>query len=156
MRRAMRAQPQGAEKLRRPRRALSRPALAGALTLVVALATVGGLELSSGGSGGARVIRASVVGSSGSAQLRLTGARAELIVNHLAAPPVGKIYEVWLRHAANAPSPTSALFSVTSTGRGDVGVPGDLSGVSEVLVTPEPAGGSRVPTHAPVIVARLT
>ncbi len=33
--------------------------------------------------------------------------------------------------------------------------PGDLHGVSQVMVTAEPAGGSRVPTHAPVLVARL-
>ena len=31
-----------------------------------------------------------------------------------------------------------------------------LSGVSQVLVTPEPAGGSKVPTHAPVIAAQLS
>jgi hypothetical protein len=34
-------------------------------------------------------------------------------------------------------------------------VPGDLKGVSEVLVTPEPLGGSSVPTHAPVIIAQI-
>ena len=37
-----------------------------------------------------------------------------------------------------------------------VDVPGDLRGVSQVLVTQEPAGGSRVSTHRPVIVASLT
>ncbi len=40
-------------------------------------------------------------------------------------------------------------------GCGDIGVPGDLRGVTAVMVTQEPAGGSRVPTRAPVIVARL-
>jgi anti-sigma factor RsiW len=36
-----------------------------------------------------------------------------------------------------------------------VDVPGDLRGVSEVLVTPERIGGSLRPTRAPVIIARL-
>jgi hypothetical protein len=85
----------------------------------------------------------------------VAGGRAELIVRHLPPPPAGRIYEVWLKRAGQQPSPTSALFSVTTTGAGDVGVPGDLRGVSEVLVTQEPAGGSLVPTDGPVIVATL-
>jgi hypothetical protein len=126
------------------------------MALAAAVAIVGGIELASTGSGGPRVIQASVTGSPGSAQLRVTGGHAELTVRNLPAPPPGHIYEVWLKRPNRAPAPTSALFSVTSTGAGDVGVPGDLRGVSEVLVTPERAGGSLVPTHAPVIVARLS
>jgi hypothetical protein len=48
------------------------------------------------------------------------------------------------------------LFSVTRSGDSDVEVPGSLRGVSAVLVTPEPAGGSKAPTHAPVITAPLS
>jgi hypothetical protein len=95
------------------------------------------------------VIQASV----GSAELRLTGNRGELIVHHLPAPAPGRIYEVWLQRGRRTPSPTSALFSVTAAGTGDVDVPGSLRGVNRVLVTQEPAGGSRVPSRAPVIVA---
>jgi hypothetical protein len=62
---------------------------------------------------------------------------------------------VWLKRGAAAPAPTPTLFSVTRAGAADVGVAGSLRGVTEVLVTPEPAGGSLVPTHTPVIVARL-
>jgi hypothetical protein len=126
------------------------------MALAAAVAIVGGIELGSTGSSGPRLIQASVAGSPGSAQLRVSGGHAELIVRHLPAPPAGHIYEVWLKRPNHTPAPTSALFSVTSTGAGDVGVPGDLRGVSEVLVTPERAGGSLVPTHAPVIVARLS
>jgi anti-sigma-K factor RskA len=157
--RAARAEPKLVSSPASPARrlpAVPRPAVAAALVLAAALATVGGLELSSGGSGGARVIQASVLGLPGSAQVRLASGRAELIVRHFSPPPAGRIYEVWLKRGQRPPAPTSALFSVTTTGAGDVGVPGDLRGVSEVLVTLERAGGSRVPTHAPVIVARLT
>jgi hypothetical protein len=51
--------------------------------------------------------------------------------------------------------PTSALFSTTAAGSGTVDVPGNLHGVTLVMVTPEPAGGSKVPTHPPVLVAQL-
>jgi anti-sigma-K factor RskA len=146
---------------RRPARARagrlrSRPVIAAAAGLAVAVALVVGLELGSSGSSGTRVIAASVSGSPGSAQLRVTGKRAELIVRRFPQPAPGHIYEVWeLRSGARVPSPTRTLFSVNSSGAGDVGVPGDLNGVSQVLVTQEPAGGSRVPTRPPVIVASL-
>ena len=47
------------------------------------------------------------------------------------------------------------LFSVTHSGAGSVGVPGSLSGVSKVLVTDEPLGGSLKPTRTPIIVASV-
>jgi len=131
-----------------------RPAPAGAVATVAALAIVGGVELSSGGPS-VRVIQASVTGVPGSAQLRIASGHAELIVSHLRPPPAGRIYEVWVKRGARAPSPTRVLFSVTASGAADVGVPANLNGVSAIMVTPEPAGGSLVPTHAPVIVARL-
>ena len=40
-------------------------------------------------------------------------------------------------------------------GDADIGLPTKLHGVTRVLVTSEPLGGSNAPTHAPVIVARL-
>ena len=132
--------------------AFPRAGLAGGLAAVVAVAVFAATQL--GGGPGARVIGASVIGSPASAQLRVSGGRAELIVRHLPPPPPGRIYEIWLQRAHRL-LPTSALFSVTHTGAGEVGVPGDLHGVSAVLVTPEPAGGSQTPTHTPVIIAKL-
>lgn len=131
-----------------------RPGAVAAAGLAISAAVVA-LATSSGGAPSARVIRAQVVGLAGSADIRLSGGQAELIVRHLAPPPAGHIYEVWLQRGHGPPMPTTALFSVTQTGAGDVAVPGNLHGVTAVLVTPEPAGGSRVPTHAPVIVAHL-
>jgi hypothetical protein len=131
----------------------SRPALAGLAVLLVAIAVVVGVTAGSGG--GARTLRASVVGLPGSAEVHVTNGHAELVVEHLPPPPSGHIYEVWLKRGAAAPAPTPTLFSVTRAGAADVGVAGSLRGVTEVLVTPEPAGGSLVPTHTPVIVARL-
>jgi anti-sigma-K factor RskA len=134
---------------------LPRPAMALASALAVVAVAIGTLELGSSGSSSVRIYHAQVTGSPGTAEVRVTGGHAELILHRVAPPPAGHIYEVWLGRAGRAPEPTSALFSVTAGGDGDVDVPGSLRGVNLVMVTPEPLGGSRVPTHAAVISARL-
>jgi anti-sigma-K factor RskA len=137
-----------------PRSWLPRPVLAGlsaVLVVLVALAAVQAFSTSSS----TRVVHASVTWP-GSAFIRLSGSRGELVVRGMPAPPSGKIYEVWVQRARSAPAPTSALFTVTASGAGNVDVPGNLNGVSRVMVTPEPMGGSTVPTHAPVLLANLS
>jgi anti-sigma-K factor RskA len=96
------------------------------------------------------------IGSAPSARavLSIHDGAGRLRVSHMPAPPPGKVYEVWLKRRGAAPAPTDALFTVTHEGSASVDVPGDLDGVEQVLVTPEPSGGSAVPTHAPIIVAR--
>jgi hypothetical protein len=134
---------------------LPRPAVALAAALAVVAVAVGAIELGSSGSSGVRIYRAQVTGSPGTAEIRVAGGHAELIVHRFSPPPAGRIYEVWLGRAGHAPQPTSALFGVTAKGDAQVEVPGGLHGVSLVMVTPEPLGGSKVPTHVPVISARL-
>jgi anti-sigma factor RsiW len=138
-----------------PRSVLARPVavLGGALAVA---AVVGAIVLASGGSSHTRLVQASVAVPTGSAVVRVVDGHAELIVRDMPQPPAGKVYEIWLKRDGPTPSPTDALFGVTTAGAGTVQIPGDLHGVREVLVTPEPVGGSRVPTHAPVIVARLS
>jgi anti-sigma-K factor RskA len=130
------------------------PALASALALGVGL-LIGALAINTGSRERTEVIRALVAtpGHRATAELRKVGSHLELLVVGLPAPPPGRIYEVWLERGTEAPEPTDALFSVTKTGDGSVGVPGDLQGVSKVLVTDEPLGGSLKPTRNPVIVA---
>ncbi len=127
--------------------------LAGTCTAIV-LAVFAGLDLSTGSP--ARVVQARVAGISGTASVRLFGGRGEMVVRHLSPPPPGDIYELWLKRPHRAPAPTNVLFSVTSAGAGEIGLPSRLHGVTQILVTPEPKGGSPFPTHSPVIVARLT
>lgn len=103
-----------------------------------------------------RVVAARVIGSPGTAQVRISHNHGELVIARLPPPPAGRIYEVWLRRGFAGPAPTSALFSVTSSGAATVDVPGDLRGIRQIIVTQEPAGGSRVPTRRPLIVASLT
>jgi anti-sigma-K factor RskA len=131
----------------------SRPLLAwsGALAAVL-VAVIVAVALSSGGSSGARVIQA----STGNAELRVTGAHGDLVVHRLPELPAGRTYEMWVQRGSAPPVPTGTLFGVTSSGTAAVGVPGSLDGVSAVMVTQEPSGGSPAPTTAPLIVARLS
>lgn len=143
------------------RRTLARPALAavGLAALVVAASAIALVALSSNRPGGSqlatRVIQASVAFPNASAIVRVGTGRAELVLRRFPAPPAGKVYEVWRKRNGHAPMPTSALFSVTSTGSAAVDVPGGIRGIDQVLVTPERLGGSLHPTHAPVIVAQI-
>jgi anti-sigma-K factor RskA len=138
-------------RLRRHRAAPGRAVTAAALmvTLAIMIAAGGAIKLGAGSSP-ARVIQASV----GRAQLRIAGGRVELLVDHLPPAPPDRVYELWLQHGPRAPAP-STLFTVTSRGTAVLGVPGDFSGITRVLVTVEPSGGSRVPTTRAVIVVRV-
>jgi Anti-sigma-K factor rskA len=85
------------------------------------------------------------------ASLRAVGHRGELDIAGLPEPPIGEVYELWLRRADRPPAPTDTLFTVSRAGNAAVDVPSDLDGLSEVLVTAEPLGGSPSPTSAPVL-----
>jgi anti-sigma-K factor RskA len=127
--------------------AIPRPAVAAALAVAVTLGVV--IATGSGGSP-VRMIQASV----GHAQLHVAGGHGELIVDRLPPAPPDRVYELWLQHGSQTPAP-STLFAVTSRGTAVLGVPGGTSGITRVLVTVEPSGGSRVPTTRAVIVARV-
>jgi hypothetical protein len=138
------------------RRRLPRPAFAlgGALATAVA-AVIVVVAVGSSSSPQPRVIAAQVTGP-GAASLRVSLGHAELVVHRVQAPPAGQIYEVWLqRGKTGTPAPTKALFGVNDAGDADVDVPGNLHGVTLVMVTREPAGGTQKPTHPPVIQAAL-
>ena len=139
--------------LRRPAFGLPRPALLALCLVALAGAGVVGAELSGGSASPATRV---VVASVGHARVRVTGNQAELIVNHLPQPGAGKIYEVWLERGNAAPQPARPLFDVDTRGRADVVLTGSVRGVTAVLVTAEPAGGTRVPTTSPVIKASLS
>ena len=70
--------------------------------------------------------------------------------------PAGSGGRRWTTRSPRPPAPTGTLFSVNAGGRATVGVPGSVNGLSAVMVTQEPAGGTLAPTSAPVIVAPVT
>lgn len=134
------------------------PALGAATALAAGLA-IGALAI--GGNTNTvtktQTIEAAVAtpGYNATAALQKSGSHVVLVLSGMPAPPPGRIYEVWLERGTRAPQPTDVLFSVTHSGGGSVGVPGSLDGVSKVLVTAEPLGGSLKPTREPVIVASI-
>jgi anti-sigma factor RsiW len=148
--------PTGHARVSAPARRLRRPALAfGGAVGLAAAAVIVVLAVGSSSSPTPRVISAQVAGT-GSASLRVGQGHAELVVHRFQAPPAGQIYEVWLqRGKTGAAIPTKALFGVNGAGDADVDVPGNLHGVTQVMVTREPAGGTQKPTHPPVIRAYL-
>ncbi|HXW77482.1 MAG TPA: anti-sigma factor, partial [Candidatus Eremiobacteraceae bacterium] len=66
----------------------------------------------------------------------------------------GKVYQAWLLHGKNAPIP-EPTFTVDEGGNGAIDIPGTAARGDAVAVTAEPAGGSRAPTSAPILVVTL-
>ncbi|MFI4989864.1 MAG: anti-sigma factor domain-containing protein [Solirubrobacterales bacterium] len=151
----------GHEADRPPRRAWRRPrrrfAFAGAgAALAAAVAVVLAIVIGSS-STSEQVIPGQGAGVAREAQVSLhrRDGRAELLLSHMPQPGAGRIYEVWLVRG-KAPSPTDALFGISSSGSSAVDIPGSLKGVKQVLVTSEPLGGSQAPTREPVISVALS
>jgi anti-sigma-K factor RskA len=122
-------------------------------TALLALGVVGGVLLS----GGEDTTSHPGFGPKGSqVALRVTGEHGQLDLRGMPAAPTGRVYQVWLIHGKDKPRPTHTLFTVPSDGRARVEILESLKGADQVLVTAEPPGGSKQPTSAPLLGARLT
>ncbi len=121
-----------------------------ALAIAVALTVALGFA-----SPGAATYQAAVGWHPGGAILTEKGGRGELFVTGMPAPAPGTLYEVWLQHGTAPPRPAGARFTTNRAGRAEVRLPDDLSGVTRVLVSEEPAGASRAITQTPVLIATL-
>jgi anti-sigma factor RsiW len=136
---------------------LLRPAAA--LGAVLALAAgIGGYLIGSSesGPGTTTVAVQPTTGASGVAgRIVKSEDAAVLTVRGLESPGRGRVDQVWLlREGADRPEP-SALFSVDREGSGAAGIPSDLDGVRQVMVSSEPDRGSTQPTTQPVLTANL-
>jgi anti-sigma-K factor RskA len=144
--------PAPARERRRERRWFLRPmpiAALAAATLAVGIAV--GVLVSPGQS--SRTVQANVSQAGASAVVHISGDHARLEVRGMRNPPAGHVYEVWVKRGSKAPEPAGALFTVMR-GHGDVDV-GSVKGVTTIMVTAEPAGGSRTPSGSPVITAAV-
>ncbi len=127
-------------------------ALAGAALLAAGVAIGGTIPF---GSATTRVVRADIAPAGVDAVLYQGDGHTWLTVSKMPEPSAGHVYEVWVKRPDSAsPQPTDSLFAPTSSGNATVSVP-SRPGASEVMVTQEPAGGSRLPTSAAIIVARM-
>ena len=140
-----------------PRVRLWAPGPAAAVASVLILAVLGAGLLSSGLGSGAperNVVAAQIKGgqAGGAAgSLEIRGDRAELRVRGLRSPGRGRVYQVWVRQDRQVPEPAGAVLALDSGGAARVRLPGDIRRFDQVLVTAEPAGGSRLPTRTPVL-----
>jgi len=79
---------------------------------------------------------------------------ARLVLTDLAAPPEGRVYQVWVVRRPSMPIPTGALFSIPRSGDTKISLP-SLRDTERVIVTAEPPRGSRKPTRAPLVIVTL-
>lgn len=128
-------------------------ALAGLALVVVAIA---GYEIGNGG-GGAPTSPVTTFHSGRPpgvvAEVRREGSAGELRLAHVRPLPDGRVLEAWVRRRGTV-EPVKALFAPDRRGEASTNL-GDLRGVDLVMVTVEPAGGTRSPTTAPITSVRV-
>jgi anti-sigma-K factor RskA len=124
--------------------------LAGMAAVILVVAAGIGYAVGTGGGGagahtwegeGPSGVEAKVVREDGHAEVRLAN------VTEL---PQGKVLEAWVKHGGKAVEPVPALFVPDKAGDAST-VIDDAEGVTEVLVTREPTGGSKQPTSTPIV-----
>jgi anti-sigma-K factor RskA len=137
-----------------PRFAMPMPAVAALACAALLIGLGAGALLFGGGSGGQTLHfeRSGGLTASASAELDVSDGRAVLVARGLPQPPPGRVYQVWLQRAGQAPQPTAALFTPRRDGSATANV-GDVAGIDKVMVSSEPRGGSPMPTTAPILVA---
>ena len=133
-------------------------AWASAALLLVAGAAGGFALAERTGDGGAQRLTAQVDRTDlprASAQLVVAegGTTAVLRTNAMPRLDEGSVYQVWLQRDGEV-IPQS-LFQVGRDGRGAGVVTDGVEGADAVMVTREPAGGSRAPTETPVLTVEL-
>lgn len=151
-------QPARAERPKRQEgwlRGLLRPAVLGAAAAALFVGVALGVVLNGGDSPATperQVLtgqtsngsNAVMVASDGTGTLKMTG---------LKRPDEGQVYQAWIQRGQSV-IPTDSLFVPDRDGSATASIP-DLSGVSTVMVSVEPAGGSEQPTTTPVITVSL-
>jgi hypothetical protein len=126
--------------------------LAGAAAAVIG-GVVGVAAFSGDGGVDTRTLSAEV--GRGHAWVEVSGDdQAHLVVDGLASPGRGKVYELWIQTGDDAPRPAHSDLSQATfvVGSGRVEIPARLESGDRIMVTAEPEGGSRVPTTTPIVI----
>ena len=92
----------------------------------------------------------------GSGSLLVPGEASEgaiLRVNGMPTLDRDSTYQVWVQRGGETIS--ESLFSVGADGAGAAAVSEDLEDADAVMVTREPAGGSRAPSEEPILTVPL-
>ncbi|HUB99745.1 MAG TPA: anti-sigma factor [Solirubrobacterales bacterium] len=123
--------------------------LAGLAAVVLVVAAIAGYEVGNGGGGGGNAstyasppsspIAAHVVSADGSGEIHLADVKPL---------PENRVLEAWVRRDGEVEA-VKALFVPDREGNASTML-GSMRGVDLVMVTTEPAGGSKSPTGAPI------
>ena len=122
------------------------PALA-AVALLIAVAVGYAIHTGSAGDGPSTTITGHAPGIT--AEVVRNGNSGTLHLAGLRQVPNGKILQAWVRRGSRVISANS-LFAPDRVGSATAAIP-DMQGVSAVMVTVEPQGGSAQPTSTPII-----
>jgi hypothetical protein len=139
---------------RRKWRLSLRPAIALATIALLAGALGGYLLGSDDGTSTSTIQAKATPGNTGAKAVVLrTSDNSTLKVEKLPLTKGGRVYEVWLARGKQIED--STLFAVRKDGTGEAAIPENLDDVDAVMVSEEPAGGSKAPTSDPVLIANL-
>jgi anti-sigma-K factor RskA len=117
---------------------------------VVVLIVAGGIGYAVGNGGGSGIHTTESEGANGIvAKVVTEGGRGEVRLANVKQLPEGKVLEAWVQRG-NAVEPVPALFAPDHAGNASTTIE-DMKDVSLVMVTREPAGGTKVPTTEPIV-----
>jgi hypothetical protein len=122
--------------------------LAGAAAVILVVAAIIGYAVGTGGGSGIHTTEAEQPNGI-VAKVVTEGDRGELRLAKVKQLPAGKVLEAWVRRG-KAVEPVPALFAPDHAGNASTTIE-NMKNVSVVMVTREPAGGTKVPTTAPIV-----
>jgi anti-sigma-K factor RskA len=128
--------------------ALTWKPLAGLAAIILVVAGGIGYAVGTGGTSAAHTTK-SPQADGIVAEVVTEGDRGELHLTGVEQLPNGKVLEAWVQRG-NAVEPVPALFAPDHQGNAST-VIDDMSEVSAVMVTKEPAGGTKSPTTTPIV-----
>jgi hypothetical protein len=120
-----------------------------ALAILVIAGGIGYAVGSGGGSGGAHTTEVPVAAGGVGAKVVTEDGRGELHLTGVGQLPKGRVLEAWVERDGIV-EPVPALFAPDQAGRASTTIE-SMKGVTAVMVTREPAGGSKKPTTKPLV-----
>jgi hypothetical protein len=123
--------------------------LAGMAAVVLIVAAVAGYAVGTGGGGTSLHTTEAEQPNGIVAKVVTEGDRGELRLANVKQLPEGKVLEAWVQRG-NAVEPVAALFAPDHAGNASTTIE-NMKGVSLVMVTREPTGGTKVPTTEPIV-----
>jgi anti-sigma-K factor RskA len=120
-----------------------------ALVILVIAGGIGYAVGTDGGSGGAHTTEVPVAANGIGAKVVTEGDRGELHLANVKPLPKGRVLEAWVERDGTVEA-VPGLFAPDQAGQASTTIE-NMKGVSAVMVTREPEGGSKKPTTTPIV-----